>query len=460
MTDIVYHFTSASELYATLKTNKLHAIASFGTPSDHNINRGKYFYFATTRSKSAGYTLGNVKLVIDGRKLNYRYKGNALDYFGSRKKSARNPSSDFYKTEFEDRLVLDKPEIPNANQYILAIHVYAEIKTEFKDSIVYGNLIRELRESTIMAEKYGIPIYFYRDQKDFLRQDIRKAYTPDFSEFPDKVERPELNHINYELYPLMCLAAFKNESNNEKILKHLTGDEIIKFQEVFKKHLTYQLKFSSYLYSHIRDETILYFGSRVHNLREKSTEIVRFVLTMIVNEMKELGAKNMTEYIDKKMWKGRKNHQWFNNKLADDIVAFMYKEYEELLQEALNYESYVFIDDEEYSNILKVPGVRAEITKILKNFEKEIRDLITKSNDIFRYSYLIENILKKGDVFNRTTDLGGLSDILGKIEDYKYPGKSKDLIEEFLHSIAILTSNESDKLTEKNINEYQESLNE
>jgi hypothetical protein len=180
LSDILYHFTYIRNLVNILKQNEFHASTNIGTPSDLNTSRGKFFFFSATRSrggegKGSGYGRSPVKIVLDGKKLNQRYKGFPLDYWqNSSKESDWSDKTDYINSlkskELEDRIVLDSPTIPNASNYILEIHVFIESGGEmYKD---------ELDELTSYVKKNNIPIYFYTERKYFFNQIKDKAVDP------------------------------------------------------------------------------------------------------------------------------------------------------------------------------------------------------------------------------------------------------------------------------------------
>lgn len=440
LSDIVYHFLSISDLYTTLKTNKLHAIAAFGTDSDFDINKGRYFFFATTRSRSAGYTLGSAKLVIDGRKLNYRYKGTPLDYWGTKEISARNPNRN--KTEFEDRLVLNKPEIPNANQYIFEIHIYKE-KTELNS--ILGDIVT-------MANNYNIPVYFYGNRVDYLNQNKKKAYKPDFSALGETTVGND-SYIRSYIYPLLSLAAFRNQSNIEKIRAFLDEEMLANFEEEFKKNKYNKFTFGDYSYK--KRDLIWALKNNIHILREDSNVVVKFVLTLIVNEMRKMGVKNFGDYVDAKMWLGRKNYKWYNKKMVGDIIRALHGVYDELLQTYSNHNySYVVIGGKEYPHIFKVPAVISYLNRKIKLFEGIIKEIIESETEIFRYSFRITDALKNSAKIDEGIERG----VFDKIEEEKYPGDAKNSVLNFIETVALRVSDEAYDITKKSGEDYRGNL--
>ncbi len=106
-------------------------VAAIGKDSDYKINKNKFFYLSTTRSKSSGFRKGDSKIVLDGRKLKQRYKITPVDYWNWPKNDKQDTSAYIYSMkslEQEDRIVTDKPSIPNAKDYLLGIHIYIRNK--------------------------------------------------------------------------------------------------------------------------------------------------------------------------------------------------------------------------------------------------------------------------------------------------------------------------------------------
>ena len=55
--DVMYHFTNSGALINILRTNEFILTAAVGSVSDFSINKNRFFFFSTTRSKSSGYSL-------------------------------------------------------------------------------------------------------------------------------------------------------------------------------------------------------------------------------------------------------------------------------------------------------------------------------------------------------------------------------------------------------------------
>jgi len=150
VTDIVYHFTNIYSLNGILKSNRFLTKLVLGYKQEEKINRGRFFFLSTTRSKSEGFfkeTPGSVRIKLDGRKLSQKYKGYPIDYWGA---------SNLYTPEMEDRIVLDKPYIDNAIYYILEI------------SILNDKSNKKIIKSVItLCEKNNIPVFLYDNISDY-----------------------------------------------------------------------------------------------------------------------------------------------------------------------------------------------------------------------------------------------------------------------------------------------------
>lgn len=134
VSSIVYHFCSFASCLGICKDNQfILSHISRGT-ADGNINKTRH-YLSLTRQKShkLGYsTNGDVRITLDGDKLNQRYSGGPVDYWGNsmgkqeymRQGAERghyDPTQN--RTENEDRIFSNDPVIPNANFYIKRIDI-------------------------------------------------------------------------------------------------------------------------------------------------------------------------------------------------------------------------------------------------------------------------------------------------------------------------------------------------
>lgn len=130
ISNICYHFCDLDSLWGICNTNKFILTSVNTNGRDKELSKqGDYFYpyymcFSRTYSSKVGYPkmrmsnsnswkLGIVRIEIDGDRLNYNFKGKAVNY-------SKNNINDF---EYEDRLLSEKPFINNANLYIKRIDI-------------------------------------------------------------------------------------------------------------------------------------------------------------------------------------------------------------------------------------------------------------------------------------------------------------------------------------------------
>jgi hypothetical protein len=102
--------------------------------ADGDINKGyHYLSFTRQKTKKIGYSQSrDVRITLDGDKLNQRYKGGPVDYWGASMGKqyymSHGTESGHYdmhqsRTENEDRLFTNSPIIPNASEYIMRIDI-------------------------------------------------------------------------------------------------------------------------------------------------------------------------------------------------------------------------------------------------------------------------------------------------------------------------------------------------
>lgn len=175
LSPVLFHFTNTTALKDILKHNEFLLTADVGTDSEiAQRKKDNFYYMSTTRHKLGGYSLGRTSgamMVLDGRKLQNKYAGQAVDYYGSDLTDATSRT----KSEAEDRIYSKDRSIPNATKYIDEIHIlYGDTLTTIEK--------RSIRQSYILAKKHNIPTYFYKDKKNFQTLSKHRAIEFEASE--------------------------------------------------------------------------------------------------------------------------------------------------------------------------------------------------------------------------------------------------------------------------------------
>lgn len=165
---IVYHATDLSSLDSIVKGNRFQLSAEQATSSDMLApDRRKLFFMSLARNLSSAYIRRNWKPVIlklDGEKLNQKYSGGPVDYWGRQYRLA-DPS----RSEQEDRLWSPDAFIDNASKYLLEVHIHVDPERNTK----WMN--KTTRQSMIELHKRKIPVFVYPDVQDFLKLNKSKA---------------------------------------------------------------------------------------------------------------------------------------------------------------------------------------------------------------------------------------------------------------------------------------------
>jgi hypothetical protein len=295
LTDEVYHFTSLRTLHNIFKTNQFITTAAVGTSSDMVLNRGKFFFFSTTRSKGTGYVVGHIKLVLDGRKLNQRYKGVAVDYWRYSKNRNDYDTDMDYKnalssSEMEDRIITNEPIIPNAISYIKEIHVFIG-----KNERIRKNILEYI---LTIAKNNNISIYFYDVKQNWLFQNkknlvdpyqVYKEIDPSDKEYvPNDKNEFKYNHVNPAI-----LFAFNDRENYDKIISLIGSDNREMFKELYKDEVYKHLQKNA-LYD---DETNFLYKDYISRIRSDSNDFPRKILKLLSDDMRKLGVNNVMDYI-------------------------------------------------------------------------------------------------------------------------------------------------------------------
>lgn len=276
LTSLVFHYTSLANCYEIITQNKIFLQSALGGMSD-NYGNGKMFYLSTTRQRSnlSGYkrqTRGVARLELDGDKLNQRFKGKPLDYWG---KGYRNVDN----FEMEDRLLSNESQIYPASAYIKRIDLFINDEDEYQLNVATNIL-------------YGIPnayygkVFAYSNIDDFNRQSdntinqqlidrVSNGYTPAKEIGFGNTNRSLVEAIG--LFGHLYCLQFKNfeQGKNEYInLLRANGlEDFLKYKSVFNK---IQNGSMGGIWG-IIDELSLYMHNISRKPNEKSQRFVKLV---------------------------------------------------------------------------------------------------------------------------------------------------------------------------------------
>lgn len=323
LSNILYHFTYTSSLLSILKYNKFATSSNLGSNADSWKDKGRFYFFSTQRTKGmSGYARhhGNVAIVLDGRKLNYTFKGYATDYWNwSKKRSDYKSIGDYTNAlqseENEDRIVTNKPYIDNANKYIIEIHILVN-ENEDKDRVY---------EIESLCKNLNVPVFFYTDDNSFKLQDKRKAIPlanislepKDKSAYDEKEGERDLYNAKWFFKKIAPAIIAGNEIGGgyndekeviEKMLKEMLdkGEQSDQFDNVMSdiNDKTNRLKTSwGRMYA---DDEFLSMQAEIHNHRGDPNPYLRELLKMLITDMKKWRVKNLKEYFNKKFQAGIK----------------------------------------------------------------------------------------------------------------------------------------------------------
>ena len=387
MTDIVYHFTYLTHLLNIIKQNQFQASTNIGSKSDLQTSKGKFFFFSTTRSKSIGFTKGNIKLVLNGKKLSQNYKVAPIDYWqystkpedwGDVKNDPQARASymlSLKSKELEDRIFLDKPTIDNAIQYILGVHIL------LNDGNIQHATKKEIEYLLNFSKEKNIPFYFYTEEKNFLNQVNSVSNPLSLEGFGEEKEKYKEMDPFYRLDRVFALLCYKSEENFNKVLKTFgkENDEkfISKLKERIQKdgytYLDHPSSFDMHEYNSV-------IGADVHNARSNADPVIRTAFKMLADDMKKWNAKSLSDYIQYKS--GYKKQEPVTNTKTKYVLWDTQGKFEV----PWNKTAWFYLDQEEVWKLL--PGN-------IKNDAKFV-ELINKKDAKmdYVYNFLVKNINK------------------------------------------------------------------
>lgn len=173
---IVYHYCGYASCYGICENNQFVLSHIMRGTADGNINKTRH-YLSLTRVKThkVGFSQHrDVRITLDGEKLNSRYKGGPVDYWGASmgkqwymKDGAERGHFDTHqsRTENEDRVFSKDPVIPNAKEYILRIDVLLTPERNGSYNEYQVQMVQN-----ILKTGFANLVYVYGDENSFDAQ--------------------------------------------------------------------------------------------------------------------------------------------------------------------------------------------------------------------------------------------------------------------------------------------------
>ena len=295
LSDIVFHYTSLNDAYSILRDGYLKLIPTIKNDSESEHGTKKYYFLSLTRSRYGQYHTdkpSGVLFKLDGRKLNQRHAGKAVDYW---------VGSSMGDDEMEDRLFTDEPTIP-VQKNVIEVTLYADRESINQRPLSYVVPI------VTLAKKKNIPVYVYDNRNDFLSNNKKNT-----------LSLQEIKEIPYEK-PVK----FPDRMSSFDTLKDA--------MELWHKNKTKDLSDSAYKYRRristgSASDAERGLKSELHNRsgdlkRENNSSLTKFIEIMKKNSIKSVG-----QFIDilRDKWEEIQKQEFREEELEKN-----YKQYEHL----------------------------------------------------------------------------------------------------------------------------------
>lgn len=275
LASVVYHATFANKFLEILKADSFFLSSSLGSRADQ-VSKKYHYFMSFSRVKFGGFsrmkeTTGQVTLVIDGQKLNERFKGVSLDYWGSDYRPESAEAESRWKfDENEDRLLTNVPEIKNASSYIREAHVLIGTGNHGREAISWladndYDLYKVVRAIIERAKKSGLAVYFYDDTSSYRAQNKKKAVY---------VTEEDIGYIEALLRSI-------NAKNPSELPKDWPYDRIV----------------DALFYGYRLQDLVTQLETEVHNSR--GDPLMRGPVAKLTALVRKLGAEDLSDLVKK-----------------------------------------------------------------------------------------------------------------------------------------------------------------
>ena len=277
----VYHYTY--NIKDILQSNTINLSSSLGTSADKYSD--KFFFLSLSRTPGVNIGYGrfhNSRLVLDGNKLNQNFKSIPVDYWGDKR-------GDVDRSEYEDRIISDKPTIDNISKYIIRIEI---VDSEPKRKRNYQLLQ--------LAKERNIPIFFYLNKNDLQRQrnPVNNQVEETVIDDTDTDYVPRSYKYNTDLETILSIVLYKeNILDNEELLKS-NVEKMIETYKLPKLSLyDIQEKMRNMYYSEWRREDYLTgLKAHLHNyFKSGQGDEFRSWIKILTSEMKKYNLTSISD---------------------------------------------------------------------------------------------------------------------------------------------------------------------
>jgi hypothetical protein len=394
---VLYHFTRDTSLSNILKTNKLFLTTSVGSRSNQFSDKNYYISFSRTKSIKHGYGTkftrpSSVRIKLDGNKLNQKYKTISIDYWQyPKEKGFMGGSGD----EMEDRIVSDNDVIDNANKYIESIDIF------LPEDGISADIIEN-------AKKLGIKLYFYDNEKDFAAGIPKRSVEPKIADAKEsRVGR------SYGIMTILAALTYKEPKIMERVYSELVDygynkDDIsAAVDKVHDKYDYYLRPNDDYNLTDLANS----LSADFQNNSRSANKLARYAIKEFVRDYKKVGAKSLKDYLNLKLYKGKKTQRDYNKELSiefDKLIKSSYKKRKEYLDFSV-YDK----DGNSIDSFVELPEVKKFLNDKVFKIRKYVLDYIENNDDLFKTYYKVNRTEIKDNI-----DLyGGLDTILKKFDD-------------------------------------------
>ena len=401
--DILYHYVDPTYILEIIENNRLNTIAAMGSDTDYKLNKNKFYYLSTTRSRSSGYRKSHGKIVLDGRKLKQRYAITPVDYWNLPKSDNQDKSSyvnSIDSLEQEDRIITDIPSIPNAMKYILEVHIY-----------VGENPTNLVKKIVSLCKKVGIPIFLYNKLQNFYSQRNPIEYKGTYTSDLDDTLISKYVYYTHPFEQIAYLLSYNDDDLYETItqyVQNMNGFE--NFDDGFEKFKDkYFKKDSLYL-----DQLPKFIKSQIFNIQSQSIKHSRFILDLLRKDLRKNKVTSIEDYINVKKY-GKQSVKDLDEYKKDFYVYITSEVFDEFDNQFEDLEGRIEIDGVWYNNALESNQVQEILYDYLQKLYNVVKEIVfNKDKNVLKYSYALNKsyVGKLFDIKNlKVSDKINITDI-------------------------------------------------
>jgi hypothetical protein len=205
---------------------------------------------------------------------------------------------------------------------------------------------------------------------------------------------------------ILGVLTYRNENKYKEVL-NVIGDQWKESIDKYHNDLNEGLQYPSKL-----NDFALKLYRELDDSKKSSNKQVRYAIKELSIDMRKNGVKTIKEYLNYKLYVGKKTQEDFNKELNAKAMLFIDKTFKERIGD-VNYPSYSKGNEKQYNSLMDYPPLKDFTYNSVNEIKKYVSDYLLSNDNMFKDYYELDST-----VIKRLLNLTVKSEEVIKISDH------------------------------------------